>query len=230
MSGSVDEISKKCEIYSKIDWDSFETSWGFEKLPLLEHNSNLTNSYGIYREGCREVTFKMKELEEENNRLFIEAYGLLDKLTPEVPDEQITLFANPKYRYGGKLSEEELEKRFKEDTIQELISYSVGCMMGRYSLDEPGLIYAHSGNEGFDPSKYRTFKADDDGLIPISDFAWFDDDVAERFFKFIETVWDKNTLEENLDFAAEAIDRKSSESSREAIRRFFCNDFFKDHL
>lgn len=225
-----EKVTERLVDISKTDWDSFETSWDFERLALLQHKSSLPTSYDTYRQNCREMTSKMEELEEQNNKIFIKAYGLEDELTPEVLDEQITLFANPKYRYGGKLSEEELENRFREDSVKELLSYSVGCMMGRYSLDELGLVYAHSGNEGFDSSKYKTFSADNDGIIPISDFAWFDDDVAERFFKFIESVWDKNTLEENLDFAAEAIGRKSSESSREAIKRFFCNDFFKDHL
>lgn len=230
IQGDVDKVVWQIINVSKADWDSYETSWDFEKLPLLEHKSSLGVSYKAYSGNCQKMTAKMKELEEENNRLFIEAYGLQDELTPDVPEEQITLFANPKYRYGGNLSDEELESRFKEDTIKELVSYAVGCMMGRYSLDEPGLIYAHSGNEGFDASKYKTFPADHDGIIPITDFTWFDDDTAERFFKFVETVWGKQTLDENLDFAAEAIGRKASDSSREAIRRYFCNDFFKDHL
>lgn len=216
---------------AKKDWNSFETSWDFSELALISNQlSSLKESYAVYQKNCREMTAKMKELEEENNRLFIKAYGLQDELTPDVPEEQITLFANPKYRYGGNLTEEELENRFKEDTIQELISYSVGCMMGRYSLDEPGLVYAHSGNEGFDSSKYKTFKADEDGIIPITDIAWFKDDAAQRFFGFIETVWGKETLEENLDFAAQSLGQKTSESSRDAIRRYFSNEFFKDHL
>ncbi len=449
--------------------------------------TTLSDAYTAYRQQCREMTAKMKELEEENNRIFIDAYGLQDELTPDVPIEEITLFANPKYRYrisgqwevGSEQYEQELERRFREDTIKELISYAVGCMMGRYSLDEPGLILANQGetlvdfirkvgreevgsgqwvvgrgevdsgqwvvgreevdsgqcvvgseevdsgqwvvgseevgsgqcvvgseevdsgqcvvgskevdsgqwvvgseevnrkeaidgnstelsgvdclaegneiggkcisankavSEGrdvcsdqpdpsgssFDTLQYsrrtstsieggiskflvncprfksgtgdanpacpafelcqsatgenttessgrssqtnqRTakqpeithnhplptnhyplttitnhyplttitnhcplstihFLPDDDGIIPITDFAWFDDDAAERFFEFVATVWKKETLNENLDFVAEAIGRKTSESSREAIRRFFCNDFFKDHL
>ncbi len=228
-----EEVNTNCKNninYSKSDWDSFETSWDFEQLPLLSHKSSLPGSYGAYHENCKEMTTRMKELEEENNQLFIEAYDLEDELTPDVPDEQITLFANPKYRYGGKLSEEELEKRFKEDTIKELLSYSIGCIMGRYSLDETGLIYAQSGNEGFDSSQYTSFPADDDGIIPITDQYWFNDDAAERFFEFVKTVWPKNTQEENLDFVAEAIGRKSRETSKDAIRRYFVTGFFKDHL
>ena len=108
----------------------------------------------------------MKRVKEENNRPFIDAYGLQDEVIPEVPIEQITLTVNPSYRYGKKLADdewsvahgfgEELETRFREDTMQELVSYAIGCMMGRYSLDEPGLIYAHGGNVGFDPTRYQT--------------------------------------------------------------------------
>ena len=141
----------------------------------------------------------MKRLEEENNRLFIDAYGLADELTPDVPIEQITLTVNPAYRYGGKLTEEEQWTRFRQDTCEELVSYAIGCMMGRYSLDEPGLIYAHSGNEGFDPSRYPTFPADDDGIIPITDYPWFEDDAAHRFERFLSVAWPKEHLEANLE-------------------------------
>jgi len=216
---------------SREDWDSCENSWGFARLPLIgEYVASLDGSYALYLRRCYDMTVNMKDLEEENNRFFIREYGLEDELAPVVNEDQITLFANPQYRYSHTLSTNELEKRFREDTINELLSYEVGCMMGRYSLDEPGLIYAHSGNEKFDPTRYKTYKADDDGIIPITDRYWFDDDAAERFFKFVETAWPKETLEENLDFVAESIRRKSNETSREAIRRFFVNDFFKDHL
>ena len=143
----------------------------------------------------------MKRLEEENNRLFIDAYGLADELTPDVPIEQITLTVNPAYRYGGKLTEEEQWTRFRQDTMEELVSYAIGCMMGRYSLDAPGLIYAHSGNEGFDPSRYPTFPADDDGIVPLTDTEWFDDDAAHRLIEFISVAMgSKEHLEDNLSF------------------------------
>jgi len=132
----------------------------------------------------------MKRLEEENNRLFIEAYGLQDELTPDVPIQQITLTVNPAYRYSKALSDEEwsvangfgedLETRFCQDTSKELISYALGCMMGRYSLDRPGLIYAHSENKDFDPSQYATLPADEDGIIPLTDSQWFSDDAVNR--------------------------------------------------
>ena len=170
------------------------------------------------------------DLEEENNHLFIDAYGLRDELTPDVPVEQITLTVNPAYRYGGKLTEEEQWTCFQRDTMKELVSYAVGCMMGRYSLDAPGLIYAHSGNVGFDASRYTTFPADSDGIVPLTDSEWFDDDAAHRLIEFISVAWDKAHLEDNLSFLADNLSPKKNESSRETLRRYLCDGFFKDHL
>ena len=100
-------------------------------------------------------------------------------------------------------------------------------MMGRYSLDAPGLIYAHSGNEGFDPSRYPTFPADDDGIVPLTDAEWFDDDAAHRLIEFISVAWDKNHLEVNLTFLADNLSPRKNESSRETLRRYLCDSFFK---
>jgi type II restriction/modification system DNA methylase subunit YeeA len=215
------------------DWNNYERSWDFQFLPILTASSEsmptLEISYTTWISQNKDTIAEMKRLEEENNRLFIDAYGLADELTPDVPIEQITLTVNPAYRYGGKLTEENQWTRFRQDTMDELVSYAVGCMMGRYSLDAPGIIYANSGNESFDPSRYSAFPADDDGIIPITDHEWFDDDAACRFFRFIETAWDKKEIDANLDFIAEAIGCKASESSREAIRRYFVNGFYKNH-
>jgi len=219
--------------YSKIDWDFHETSWDFKQLPILKQENkskNIQSSYKNYRSQCQQMTEEMLQLEEENNRIFIETYGLKDELTPDVPIKEITLFANLHYRYNGNLTDDEREKRFKADTMKELISYAIGCMMGRYSLDKPGLIYAHNGNIGVDPSQYKTFPADKDGIIPITDSEWFDDDAIVRLIKFIEVVWGKETLEGNLDFIVEALQRRPGETSRDAIRRYLVNDFYKDHL
>ena len=216
------------------DWDAYERSWDFQTLPILTASSEptpvLESSYTSWISQNRDTIAEMKRLEEENNRLFIDAYGLADELTPDVPLSQITLTVNPAYRYGDKLSEMELWTRFRQDTMEELVSYAIGCMMGRYSLDQKGLVYAHAGNEGFDHNKYKTFPADDDGIVPITEHEWFDDDAACRFFRFIETAWDKDALEDNLEFVADAIGRKANESSRNSIRRYFVNEFFKDHL
>ncbi|WP_022954803.1 BREX-1 system adenine-specific DNA-methyltransferase PglX [Leucothrix mucor] len=223
-----------CVTTSRNDWNAYERSWEFQSLSFLTAYSRSTittleSSYNNWIVHSRETTTEMKRLEEENNRLFIDAYGLADELTPEVPIEQITLTVNPAYRYGGKLSEEALWTRFREDTMQELISYAIGCMMGRYSLDEPGLIYAHSGNEGFDASKYSTFAADDDGIIPLTDTEWFADDACNRVVEFISKAWDASSLEQNLNFLADNLSPKKNESSRETIRRYLSTKFFKDH-
>ena len=130
----------------------------------------------------------MKESEEDNNRLFIDAYGLQDELSAEVPDDQITLY-----------------RPNREEDMKRLISYAIGCMMGRYSLDKPGLIYAHSGNVGFDPSQYKTFPADSDGIVPLTEAAWFADDAANRFVEFIGVAWPKEHLDENLKFVADSL-------------------------
>ena len=225
--------------FSELDWNSWEISWDFECLPLLtmfsETVSNLESSYSIWIAQSQNTIAEMKRLEEENNRLFIDAYGLQDELTPEVPIEQITLTVNPAHRYGIKGTEEEGNTRFREDTMDELISYAIGCMMGRYSLDAPGLIYANSGNEGFDASQYTTFPADDDGIIPLTDAEWFADDAANRVEEFISVAWPANSetgnhLEENLDFLAANLSPKKSESSRDTIRRYLCDKFYKDHM
>jgi len=229
----IEKMIQKCVKYAKSDWDSFETSWDFEQLSILKlenKSKNIHSSYQNYRSQCQQMTDEIKQLEEENNRIFIDAYGLQDELTPDVSIKEITLFANPYYRYNGNLTDNEREKRFKADTMKELISYAIGCMMGRYSLDKPGLIYAHNGNIGFDSSQYKNFPADKDGIIPITDIEWFDDDAIVRLIKFIEVVWGKETLEGNLDFIAEALQRRPGETSREAVRRYFVNDFYKDHL
>ena len=219
---------------ARTDWNAYERSWDFQSLPILTVSSDATPtleaSYVARVTQNRKTIAEMKRLEEENNRLFIDAYGLTDELTPDVPVEQITLTVNPAYRYGGKLSEEEQWIRFRQDTMAELVSYAIGCMMGRYNLDVPGLIYAHSGNSGFDPSRYSTFPADSDGLVPLTDNDWFDDDAVHRLIEFISVAWDATRLEENLTFLADNLSHNKNASSRETLRRYLCDSFFKDHL
>ena len=223
-----------CVSSAKCDWDAYERSWDFQSLPILTASSDpthtLESSYTAWITQNRETIAEMKRLEEENNRLFIDAYGLADELTPDVPIEQITLTVNPAYRYGGNLSEEEQWTRFRQDTMAELVSYAIGCMMGRYSLDEPGLIYAHAGNVGFDPTRYQTFPADGDGIVPVTDELWFEDDAAKRVREFLRAVWGAETLEENLAWLAENLGKKANEMPEEAIRRYLSGSFFKDHL
>ena len=153
------------------------------------------------------------DLEVENNRLFIQAYNLQDELSPEVPEDQITLV-----------------RADREKDCQRLISYSLGCMMGRYSLDEPGLIYAHAGNVGFDATRYQTYPADADGIVPLTDGLWFEDDAANRIREFLLAVWGAETLEENMAWLAESLGKKGNETPEESIRRYLSGSFFKDHL
>jgi type II restriction/modification system DNA methylase subunit YeeA len=220
--------------YGISDWDAFETSWDFQSCPLVmnsfESASKLENSFNAWINQNRDTIADVKRLEEENNRLFIDTYNLSQELASVVPSEQITLSVNPAYRYGGNLTDTGLWIRFREDTSRELISYAIGCMMGRYSLDEPGLIYAHAGNVGFDASRYTRFAADADGILPITDEHWFDDDAPARVRDFLQVVWGPDTLAENMAWLAESLGGKASETPEETIRRYMADKFFKDHL
>lgn len=231
----IDELIDKVIHFSKTDWDSFETSWDFERLPILSDTfkkETLAKSYQAWRTQNAADIAETKRLEEENNRLFIETYGLQEEITPEVPIEQITLTVNPRYRYKNtETSDEELESRFKADSMKELISYAIGCYMGRYSLDKTGLVYANEKNIGFDATQYQTIPADGDGIIPLTDTCWFpEEDMVNRLVDFVKTVWGQETLAENLDFIASGLDRKSTETAVEAIRRYLTKDFYKNHL
>ena len=230
----IEKVVKSLILHTRADWNAYERSWDFESLPILMASSDATptleSSYTAWAGLNRETIAEVKRLEEENNHLFIDAYGLRDELTLDVPIEQITLTVNPAYRYGGKLTEEEQWTRFRQDTMKELGSYAIGCMMGRYSLGAPGLIYAHSGNVGFDANRYTTFPADSDGIVPLTDSEWFDDDAAHRLIEFISVAWDKAHLEDNLSFLADNLSPRKNESSRETLRRYLCDSFFKDHL
>jgi type II restriction/modification system DNA methylase subunit YeeA len=179
------------------------------------------------------MTTEMKELEEENNKIFIEAYGLQDELTPDVPLSEITLTCNPHYRYDASKPEEELEALLRTDTIKELISYAVGCMFGRYSLDKPGLILANQGETVEDYLKqvpHPTFRPDDDNIIPVLDDEYFPDDIVGRFKNFLKIVFGEKTLSQNLDYIAQALTGKSTSSPEKVIRDYFLKDFFKDHV
>jgi type II restriction/modification system DNA methylase subunit YeeA len=205
---SLVEISKK-------DWDEFEGSYDFTQPHLLTTNSlgSLSMSWALWRDESAKRISKAKQLEEENNRIYIDAYGLQDELTAEVPESQITL-----------------ARADREKDCQRLISFAIGCMMGRYSLDEPGLIYAHAGNFGFEPGRYTTFPADADGIVPITDELWFAEDAPSRIREFLRAVWGPDTLEENMAWLAESLGTKASETPDETIRRYIADKFFKDHL
>ena len=238
--GVIQQVSE-CINISKKDWDSFETSWDFSVNPLVENGENelIEISYQCWRAKSQQAIIDIKEFEEAINRHLIDAYGLQNELTPEVLLSEITLTVNPIYRYGSNVKEQDLERRFQYDAFSDLISYSIGCMLGRYSLDRDGLVYAHRANEGFDQlvaeGAYKTFSADEDGIIPLTDQEWFKDDATNRFREFVQVVWGEEHLQENLDFVAEslclnAIKPKKSESALETIRRYLSTQFYKDHL
>jgi type II restriction/modification system DNA methylase subunit YeeA len=171
------------------------------------------------------MTEEMQRLEEENNRIFIDAYGLEDELTAEVPLEEITLTCNPSYRYGGKKGEAELEALLLADTMREFVSYAVGCMFGRYSLDAPGMILANQG-EGLQDYLVKVpspaFEPDADNVIPVLDGDWFAEDIATRFRKFLRVTFGDEHFQENLAFIEEALGKD--------IRKYFTRDFFNDHV
>lgn len=193
---------------SKYDWDSFEPSWDFTVHPLVKnHVSLVSEAYSLWSKECDDRFNQLKANEEELNRIFIDIYGLQDELDPYVEDKDVTV-----------------RKADLERDIKSLISYAVGCMFGRYSLDVEGLAYA--GGE-FDWSKYQSFMPDKDNIIPICDDEYFEDDIVGRFIKFIEVVYGESTLDENLSFIASALGGKGN--PREVIRSYFLNDFYKDH-
>ena len=233
---------------SKSDWDSFETSWDFEGNPIIERQSELWDAtavastadyfgypavrrspmelcYILYRYQCEQRFKKLKENEEELNRIFIDIYGLQDELTPEVEDKDITV-----YRIFDEKKDipESMQKSkyalTKQDVVKDFISYAVGCMFGRYSLDVGGLAYA--GGE-WNEEKYETFPADKDNIIPIFEEDYTDDDIVGKFVKFVGTVFGEEFVDDNLKFIADALG--GSGSPKDVIRKYFLNDFYKDH-
>ncbi|MDX9785836.1 MAG: BREX-1 system adenine-specific DNA-methyltransferase PglX [Desulfobacterales bacterium] len=212
----------------QVDWDSYETSWDFNDLPLLRPDywqPTLNTTYQKLRAHWQEMALEMQRLEKENNRIFIEAYGLQDELTPDVPLSEITLTCNPHYRYGNNKSEDELETLLLADTMKEFISYAVGCMFGRYSLDKLGLILANQGETIEDYLKQipePIFPADANNVIPMLDGDWFTDDIAERFRKFLRVTFGEEHYEENLKFLEKALGKD--------IRKYFLKDFYNDHV
>lgn len=187
----------------------------------------ISDKYEQWKEECEQRFLKLKENEEELNRIFIDIYGLNDELTPDVADKDITVHRV----YDSKDDVPESMKgsnyvRTLHDEIVSLVSYAVGCMFGRYSLDVDGLAYA--GGE-WDESKYKTFIPDADNCIPITDEEYFEDDIVGLFCAWLKKVYGEDTLEENLDFIAKALGNKGK-TSREVIRNYFLTDFIKDHI
>lgn len=218
---------------SKTDWDSFETSWDFKEHPFVKWSKKLwdctaigaamSHYYGkhievscplelcfiLWQGECNERFNKLKSNEEELNRIFIDIYGLQDELTPEVEDKDVTV-----------------RRADLQRDMRSFVSYAVGCMFGRYSLDMGGLAYA--GGE-WDSTKYRSFIPDSDNCLPITEEHFFEDDIVTQFVNFVETVYGSDTLEENLRYVADNFGIKGNGTAREKIRQYFLKEFYKDH-
>ena len=236
---------------SRCDWDSFETSWDYKKHPLLRNVSTISESFNLWQAECDDRFNQLKANEEELNRIFIDIYGLQDELTQEVEEKDVTV-----------------RKADLQRDIKSLLSYAVGCMFGRYSLDRPGLVFAggnfdavywrykgqaaldengdpiEGGYAGISLAEYHypkfhdtddwetatwlSYEPDVDNVIPITDEEYLDDDIVSRLCAWLKAVYGADTLEANLDYIAKALGNKGS-TSREIIRNYFLNDFFKDH-
>lgn len=221
---------------SKNDWDSKEVSFDFIASPLVNNELSIKSSFLKYNQECELNTEMMRKLEGENNNYFAQTLGLSSSIESDVSVEKISLLGNVHYLYKSAIDKNGL---FRSETLSEFISYALGCMMGRYSLDREGLVYAHEGNKGFvelvTEGAYKTFPADEDGILPLMDSDWFDDDVTARVKEFVRTVWGEEHQQENLDFIAEslclyAIKPKKGESSLDTIRRYLSTQFWKDHM
>ena len=222
------ELAKKAVDNEKADWDRFETSWDFtthplvptyhERQELLSTGMNseerkkavslISERYKSWESECNQRIQEIRSSEEALNKFFIDIYGLSEELSPDIEDKEITV------------READLQR-----DIRSLLSYAVGCMFGRYSIDIPGLIFA--GGD-WDDSRYKTFHPDRDAIIPICDDEYFEDDIVGRFIQFVETAYGKDTLEDNLTFIAKTLGGKGT--SREIIRNYFINGFYADHL
>lgn len=203
----IDERAKECIDICKLDWDSFETSWDFKHHPLLRKVPTIAEAFDQWQAECDSRFNQLKANEEELNLIFIDIYGLQEELTPEVEDKDVTV-----------------RKADLSRDIRSFISYAVGCMFGRYSLDVDGLAYA--GGE-WDTSRYASFAVDKDNIIPICDDEYFEDDIVGLFVEFVKNVYGANTLDENLKFIADALGGKGQ--PKDVIRNYFLNDFYSDH-
>ena len=237
---NINHIVTKNITISKADWDSFETSWDYQGHPLVKKDmSDLKNvmskkSKGIsledlYRDfqmACEERFIVLQENEEKLNRIFIDLYGLQDELTPEVADKDITV--HKVFDQKEDAPESMAGSNYvltKQDVMKSLLSYAVGCLFGRYSLDTPGLAYA--GGE-WDANKYKTFIPDDDNVVPITDEEYFDDDLPSFICAWLKKAFGRDNFEANLEFLTDVLGTKGA-TPKEKLRNYFLKDFYKDH-
>jgi type II restriction/modification system DNA methylase subunit YeeA len=210
----VGEYGGRCVAIAKNDWDLFEISMDFKGSPLLQDlQQSLFSGWSSYSSRLVEAIACMQRMEDKINESVTRVYGLDANEVSTGSQAQITL-----------------ARADREKDCHRLISYVIGCMMGRFSLDEPGLVYAHAGNVGFEPGRYATFPADADGIVPVTDELWFADDAPSRIREFLRAVWGADTLDENMTWLAESLGTKASETPDETIRRYIADKFFKDHL
>jgi type II restriction/modification system DNA methylase subunit YeeA len=210
----VTEVVKKIVELSKQEWDSCEQSWDFSRHPWIMNKENVTisASNATYAASATERRKRISDSEAISNNAFVDVYGLANEV--------------------GRLSVEKiLCLPDEQEEAKRLLSYAIGCMMGRYSLDKAGLIYAHSGNQGFDPSQYKSFRADDDGIIPLLETDWgIRDDATNQLVEFIGVAWPKEHLQDNLKFIADSLGPNTGEQPRDTIRRYLATGFYKHHL
>lgn len=208
MKAEVEELVTHCIDISKADWNAYETSWDFSRHPLvIEGITTISDAFNAWKEKTDQQAQELASYEQRINEIFIEIYGMQRELDASVKIEDVTI-----------------RRADLESDIKSFISYAVGCMLGRYSLDVDGLAYAGGV---WDASKYSTFAADKDNIIPISDDEYFEDDIVGRFVKFVEVVYGKDTLQENLKFIADALGGKGQ--PKDVIRNYFLNGFYTDH-
>lgn len=200
-----------------LDWNQNETSWDFARCSLIAEGLNtntVEEAFFAHSRAAETRIQRMLEIETANNRLFVDAYGLQREMTPDIPKSQVTL-----------------SRADRAEDVKRLLSYAIGCMMGRYSLANPALIYALSGNRAFDADKYGSLSVSTDGIIPLFGRDWsVGEDAANRIVDFISVAWPSEYLEENLKFIAESLAPSSGEQPRDTIRRYLATAFFKHHL
>lgn len=234
----IDSMVKENISISKADWDSFETSWDFQTYPLLAPSAldmaglitakqpTLAERYEQFKAVCEDRFNTLKDNEEDLNRIFITIYGMQDELTPEESDKDVTV--HRVFDTKDDVPESMKGSNYvltKEDVMKSLLSYAVGCLFGRYSLDTPGLAYA--GGE-WDADTYQTFIPDNDNVVPITDEEYFDDDLSSFICAWLKKAFGRENFEANLEFLTDALGTRGT-TSREKLRNYFLKNFYKDH-